>query len=390
MIEINDYQTALKALRHQGLAQALYEKSPIIMADVLLTLEGDAHRDRRASEYRVFNRHALFDYEKSVFPQIFLPVLASSRESGQLDLVEMGYRIVMNLTADFAGIDRHEGTLEETDLLLRLIKAFSAAATIEHSNLDHDAVNQAALAALDQLDNTFLQPAIARRQALMSAGREMPKDVLSALLQSKAQLAGEVLRREIAFYLQAGAHSTANSIVHAMHEILTWCEHDATRRERILSDRRLLQRCVHEALRLHPASPVSLRRSTEALELAGHRLQPGDLVCINLEAANRDPLIFGDDANDFRPTRDLPRGVRPFGLSFGFGIHACLGRDLDGGVVPNARTRPEEMQMGIVALIIEKLLINGARWIEGQPPEPDPDTARNNFSVYPIALEQAA
>ena len=174
-----------------------------------------------------------------------------------------------------------------------------------------------------------------------------------------------------------------------MHEILTWCEHDATRRERILSDRRLLQRCVHEALRLHPASPVS-RRSTEALELAGHRLQPGDLVCIHLEAANRDPLIFGDDANDFRPTRDLPRGVRPFGLSFGFGIHACLGRDLDGGVVPNARTRPEEMQMGIVALIIEKLLINGARWIEGQPPEPDADTARNNFSVYPIALEQAA
>ena len=196
--------------------------------------------------------------------------------------------------------------------------------------------------------------------------------------------------REIAFYLQAGAHSTANATVHAMHEILTWCQHDEKRRGLLLADRAMLQRCVHESLRLHPASPVSLRRAQEPMEIAGWSLGAGDLVSVNLERANRDPLVFGDQADDFIPVRQLPRGIRSYGLSFGFGIHACLGRDLDGGVLPKSDSDFKDIQLGIVGWMIEALLKNGAKWISDSPPDPDVRTTRNNFSVYPIDLERVA
>ena len=47
--------------------------------------------------------------------------------------------------------------------------------------------------------------------------------------------------------------------------------------------------------------------------------------------------MFGADAADFDPRRPLPDGVAPYGLSFGSGMHACIGQDLAGGVVPERR-----------------------------------------------------
>ena len=387
MLEVTDYKTAVEVLKNPLMVQALYEKSPVIMADVLLTLEGDEHLQRRQVEYRVFDRYFLRDYEQQVFPQVFAPILQHATKAGQIDLVEMVYRVVMNLTADFAGIDRQGDSVTETDMLVKLIKAFSAAATIEHSTLDREAINSEAVSNLQLLEMKFLRPSIQRRQAIIEAGAELPNDVLSAHLQADPPLPADVLLREIAFYLQAGAHSTANSTVHAMHEILTWCQGSNGRRSILLNDRALLQRCVHESLRLHPASPVSLRRASQPAEIGGRSLVGGDLVAVNLEKANRDPLVFGADAVEFIPERPLPRSVRPYGLSFGHGIHACLGRDLDGGVVPKQSVVGTEVQMGIVGSMIEDLLKNGAKWVANSPPEPDPGTTRNNFSVYPIALE---
>ena len=69
MLEVTDYKTAVEVLKNPLMVQALYEKSPVIMADVLLTLEGDEHLQRRQVEYRVFDRYFLRDYEQQVFPQ---------------------------------------------------------------------------------------------------------------------------------------------------------------------------------------------------------------------------------------------------------------------------------------------------------------------------------
>jgi cytochrome P450 len=251
-------------------------------------------------------------------------------------------------------------------------------------------------AALAELDRRFLSQAIERRQHAVSrfergeiGEADLPLDVLTILLRNEDRLAlpADVVRREIAFYLQAGAHSTANSVAHAVHEAFTWC---ATRPEdaaRLRSDPLFLQRCVHESLRLHPASPVAWRRAQCPVRLAtGLDLSSGELVVVDMQQANRDSSVFGADAEVFNPHRAVPEGVHPAGLTFGTGVHACLGKELDGGLVPKGETDPAEHLYGTVTVIVRALLDHGARPDPQRRPQPDASTARANWGSYPILL----
>ena len=76
-------------------------------------------------------------------------------------------------------------------------------------------------------------------------------------------------------------------------------------------------------------------------------------------AANRDVSIFGLDANNHNPERNLPSDVPPYGLSFGKGMHACIGINLAAGVVPKKDSDPTTHQYGIITLIAKKLLEKG-------------------------------
>jgi cytochrome P450 len=249
-------------------------------------------------------------------------------------------------------------------------------------------------AALTELDERFLQPSIARRQALLAqlergeiGEEELPRDVLTVLLRNedRLELPPEVLRREIAFYLQAGSHSTANSTVHAMHQLFSWMAATPDGRERLLAEPLFLQRCVHESLRLHPASPVAWRKPLCPLQLAdGTAVTPDDRVEIDLWTANRSPDIYGADAEQFNPERNVAAGHEPFGLTFGTGVHTCLGRDLDGGLVPRVGTDPVNHQYGIITLLAKALLEAGATPNPARPPVRATHTARPNWGAYEV------
>lgn len=393
-ITISNYAGAQEALRNADLAQALYEQGGVVMDDVLISLHGREHQKRRVTEFAVFGRGFFRYYEREVFPPTLRKTLDPYLALGHADLVEFGYRVTMNLTADFAGIDRPKQNTAETEHLLRLVKCFSEGATLVHSTRDHAEVRAEVRAAMDEFNDAFLAPSRERRLAIVKAFEAgnadesaLPRDVMTILLKNrqKLNLPDDVFRREIAFYLQAGAHSTANSTTHAMHEIFLWCERHPDARERLVSDIGYLQRCVHESLRLHPASPVAWRRATCPSSLQGiGDIDAGDHIVVDLSTANRDPRVFGDDADSFNPERGLEPQIWPFGLTFGYGVHACMGRDLDGGVVPRDGAAPEKRQLGIVALLVHELLCRGARRDPANPPVADTRTERSNWSAYPV------
>ena len=396
-ITLSAYDAATQALKDQRLAQSMYDEGAVIMAEVLLVLHGAEHRARRLLELRVFRRDFFRYYEHQVFPATLAQTIAAYERQGHADLMEFSVRVTLNLTADFAGIDRPRGDREETERLRRHVAIFSEGATLVHSTRDKEVVRAEVRAALAEFDASFYQPSLARRTALLqqfAVGsirvEALPRDVLTVLLQNEDKLAmpATLMLREIAFYLQAGSHSTANATTHAFHDVWTWCDAHPEDRARADADPLFLQRCVHESLRLHPASPVAERRATCPMALDhGSVMAAGDNVVIEMATANRDPSVFGADAGIFNPHRVLPDGVPPWGLTFGVGVHTCLGRDLDGGVLPRDDANPLTHQYGIVPLLVRELFARNARPDPAHPAVAAEHTLRANWGSYPILLE---
>lgn len=385
------------ALRNTQLKQALYDAGEVVMRGVLLTLHGAEHSARRAVEVRVFRRNFFYHYEKEVFPVTLEETLRPFLAAGRGDLIEFGYRATANLTADFAGVDRPLKTPEESEKLIRLVKKLSEGATLVHSKRDPTEVEPEVREALAEFDRDFLQPSIVRRRHLLEkletgdlTEEELPRDVLTVILRAEEelQLSEDQLLREIAFYMQAGAHSTANSVVHAFHEIHAWAGNDSVRWDRLKSPA-FVQRCVHESLRLHPASPEAWRTATCPMHMdAVGEMSSGDRVVLDLFTANRDPAIFGDNADLFDPDRTIPSGLLPSGLAFGIGLHTCVGRELDGGVVAKPGSTSE--QLGIVPLLVNRLLELNVKLDPASEPTPDTTTSRPNWGRYPVLFSEAA
>jgi cytochrome P450 len=80
---------------------------------------------------------------------------------------------------------------------------------------------------------------------------------------------------------------------------------------------------VEELLRFHTVGPLGLGRiATADVTVGGEVVRAGEGLIVSLAAANRDPSAF-PDAEVLR----LDRGARHH-LTFGFGIHQCLGHGL--------------------------------------------------------------
>ena len=165
--ETSSYKTIKSALVNRNLKQALYDEGKVIMDGVLLTLHGEEHRKRRKLEHRVFQRDFFKYYEQELFPKTLDETINPFLKKGGLDLLDFGYRITINLTADFAGIDRVKKTPEETEDLLSLVKTFSQGATLVHSKRSHEEVNQEVKKALDKFESKFLIPSKKRREILI-------------------------------------------------------------------------------------------------------------------------------------------------------------------------------------------------------------------------------
>ncbi|HYF47192.1 MAG TPA: cytochrome P450, partial [Acidimicrobiales bacterium] len=98
-------------------------------------------------------------------------------------------------------------------------------------------------------------------------------------------------------------------------------EHAEQRRE-IAADRGLIPAAIEEILRYEAPSPVQARVTSRPVELYGETLPEGSIVLMLNGSANRDDRHFPDgDRFDIRRSIDHH-------LSFGYGIHFCLGAAL--------------------------------------------------------------
>lgn len=175
---------------------------------------------------------------------------------------------------------------------------------------NNQARNEAANAAIEQYFVDFVQ-----------ARQSEPDDgLVSALLRpSEDPLSFAELVSMCVLLLIAGHETTVNLIGNGVRTLLRHPE----QWQRLLDDHELAAGAVEESLRFEPPVQRTLFRASRAnVELAGIELQAGEQVLAAIAAANRDPAVFSEP-DRFDITRQPNRH-----LSFGRGVHFCLGAPL--------------------------------------------------------------
>ena len=400
MIQLTTYADAREAFRSRDLRQALYDEGEHLMSGVIVNLHGDEHLARRRLENRLFRRDTFAWYERDRIPRIVAEVLRPALATGHGELLALARRTMMTLSVEVAGVDLPADA--DHAQFAELMHLLARASTVAHATGDKAGIVQRGDDALATFQREYFDPSLARRIDLIERARrgeisddELPRDVLTTLLrnQDRLDLPMATVLRETAYFPWVGSHSTSAQLVHAMHHIFDWLQQHPADRAVLETDQQLRQRFVHESMRLHPASPIALRIATCTTALrSGRTLPEGETVVLDVEQANRDPEWFGADADAFNPHRTLADGVAPWGLSFGHGVHACLGQELAAGVEPSgAPTGADEQHLvGSVVLMAGAMLRAGAKPDPGDPARLDATTTRVMWGHYPVVFGPVA
>ncbi|MGK2929190.1 MAG: cytochrome P450 [Acidimicrobiales bacterium] len=154
--------------------------------------------------------------------------------------------------------------------------------------------------------------------------REHPgDDLLSGMIAESEDgdsLTDEELLDQVTLLFIAGHETTVNLIGNGMLQLLTHRQEF----ERLVEDPSCVTNAVEECLRFDPPVQMTRRITMAPFEVGGVTIEPGAFVMAMTAAANRDPARWGDDADDF----DVGRSDAKHHLSFGSGIHHCLGAAL--------------------------------------------------------------
>jgi cytochrome P450 len=156
--------------------------------------------------------------------------------------------------------------------------------------------------------------------AIEAKRREPADDLLTALIAVEEEgdrLSTEELVAQVVLLFIAGHETTVNLIGNGTLALLRNPDQLALLR----ATPELIGNAVDELLRYDSPVQFTRRITLQPLEIDGHAIEPGTLVFAILGAANHDPEHFGPTADAL----DLARRDAPHHLSFGGGIHHCLG-----------------------------------------------------------------
>jgi cytochrome P450 len=160
-------------------------------------------------------------------------------------------------------------------------------------------------------------------KSLFAYRRKNPGDDLTtALLAARENddaLSDEEILANISLLFAAGHETTTNLIGNGILAL----QRNFSEWEKLLAMPSLIPNAVEELLRYD--SPVQLtgRRAVKDCEVMGQRVAANEQVIVLLGAANRDPAAHAGDPEMLDVGRMQPRP-----LSFGGGIHFCLGAPL--------------------------------------------------------------
>jgi cytochrome P450 len=251
----------------------------------------------------------------SAISEIVERCLTGIGDVASFDVVErLAVPLPVEMICHILGIDASEYGRAK-----RWSDAFAAAAVGEFVNADER--HELMLSTVKEFSAYFVP--------LIEARRAEPTDdlvsVMVAAVDNESLTNVETLMMAITIMV-AGNETTTNLIGNTVVELLS----NRDQLKILLDDPELLPNAVEEANRLTAPIQFAFREATEDTEIAGATIPRGAIIALHMAAANRDPRRF-DDPDRFLITRPSAKN-----LSFGHGIHFCLGAHLAGQEVRTA------------------------------------------------------
>jgi cytochrome P450 len=156
---------------------------------------------------------------------------------------------------------------------------------------------------------------------IIARRREQPRrDLISQLLPAESDdFTHDDLLRLCFLLLAAGNETTRNLVSNGFLALLE----RPVQMRRLLDGKVKVELAVEEMLRWTNPVIHMARTATRDVTIGERLIRAGDQVVMFYGSVNRDPEVFGDDAEEFRVDRD----PNPH-LAFGFGEHFCLGAAL--------------------------------------------------------------
>lgn len=149
-----------------------------------------------------------------------------------------------------------------------------------------------------------------------------PEGVCTALLEAEVDgnpIPNALVAELVFMLLTGGVDTTTAQISNVVHQL----DADPELRERLIRDPRTVPGAMDELLRLHTPGTGAARTVVTPATIGDVGLIPGDRVFVALGSANRDSEEF-----DEPDAADLDRAGAHRHLSFGYGVHRCVGAHL--------------------------------------------------------------
>ncbi len=229
--------------------------------------------------------------------------------SGSMDLIaDFAYPLPMTVISDIIGFPK-----EDRDQLKRWsedLLAFLGSGTISREEVMR---SEAAMRELGVWLDGLIQDRRANpRNDLLSTLAAVPVEDVDS------EHGTALLFSQTVSVVVAGHITTTNLIGNAMYALL----HHPDQMRRLRDDPSLVEAAVEEFLRFDAPAQWVLRRASEDTVLGDAHIAKDDLIHVMVGAANHDVAAFDDPT-----TLDFDRGRNPH-LTFGAGIHLCIGRAL--------------------------------------------------------------
>ena len=322
-------------LDRSGLAERTVDD---YIGGAFLFTDGEKHRGRRKLLNQLVRPAALDQFRDDVIaPQadaLLRHRLARPSADGKyrLELMEFSDQVFLHFAAKMVGLVGVD-TPEQIQQLKELVFPLNVATTSLFAP-DRRSVLDNADAAKTRYIEQFYQPSLDAYRAMLKevelgnmAAEDVPITFIGFVARGEHPdyADQELAIRESMLLFMTSVGTSTQGITTTVSDLSKWfVEHPEDYHLR--TDYTFLLHSMQESFRLWaPPTAYLMRQACRSFDVNGREVAQGQEVRIPVPLANRDPKVWGPDADEFNPHRVPPEGMNRYGIAFGVGEHQCFG-----------------------------------------------------------------